>query len=140
MNSFGISFFKTKTAPVSGSNMAEVTKKVMRLFHDIEKRTKRRPYIRCKIMNNDKVFIGEYIMHQNQKTGRDRLRRLKLFPCAVELIERTTYPPTKKILRSGEILYRFYGDAENNQRFVVQISENPKTHNKRLMSSFPYDG
>lgn len=132
-----MNYFKIKTRPISGSNLKEVTKNMMRDFHDIEKRSKRRAFVRCKVLNNDKVFIGEYISHQSQKMRIDKLRRLKLFPCAISLIETTTYKSTKKILKSGEVLYRLYGMAGNGQKFIVQISENPKSGNKRLMSAFP---
>jgi hypothetical protein len=132
-------YFKIKTRPIPGTNLKEVTKKMMLAFHDIEKRTKRRPSIKCKVLGNDKIFIGEYIAHQGQKMRIDKLRRLKFFPCAIDLIKNTTEKPTEKVLRSGEVLYRLYGIAGNGQKFIVQISQNPKTGNKRLMSSFPKD-
>ncbi|MDR1300331.1 MAG: hypothetical protein LBK50_01340 [Candidatus Nomurabacteria bacterium] len=134
-----MNYFKIKTRPISGSNLKEVSKKMLREFHDIEQRTKRRPSVRCKAFENSKIFIGEYISHQNQKKRADRLRRLKFFPCAIDLIENTTEKPTEKVLKSGEVLYRLYGIAGNGQKFIVQISKNQNTGNKRLMSSFPKD-
>jgi hypothetical protein len=132
-------YFKIKTRPITGTNLKEVTKKSMSIFHDIEKQTRRRPSVKCQVLGGNKVFIGEYLAHQNQKMRLDKLRRLKFFPCAIDLIENTTEKPTEKTLRSGETLYRLYGIAGNGQRFVVQISKNPKTDNRRLMSSFPKD-
>jgi hypothetical protein len=134
-----MNYFKIKTRPIAGTDLKEVTKKTMLVFHDIEKRTRRRPAVRCKALKNARVFIGEYLTHQSQKMRIDKLRRFKFFPCAIDLIENTNERPTFKVLKTGETLYRLHGIAGNGQKFIVQISENPKTGNKRLMSCFPKD-
>ncbi|MDR3125811.1 MAG: hypothetical protein LBU20_01955 [Candidatus Nomurabacteria bacterium] len=135
-----MNYFKIKTRPIKGTNPAEITKKAMYEFHIVEKRSRRLPSVRCKALGGSRIFLGEYINHQGQKTPLDRRRRLRFLPCAIDLLENTNLKPTTKVNpNTRETLYRLYGVAGNGEKFVVQVAENPKTGNKRLMSSFPID-
>ena len=135
--------FKTKTKKFSGSDFHEVNEKAYKLFSKIKKKTKRRTYIRSAYFNKDKVFLDLFWHHLFEKANwRDRVRRLKYFGCAIDLIEKSHFEPKTKENpnRSGEVLHRFFGITADNELFCVQIKENKKKNQKFLISVFPPDG
>jgi hypothetical protein len=69
---------------------------------------------------------------------RDKIRRIKYFPCAIELIENSRFEPISKKNpnRSSEILHRFVGSTPGGDQFVVQIKEENSSQ-KWLVSIFP---
>jgi len=71
----------------------------------------------------------------------DKTRRLKYYPCAIELIQKSRIEPTSKENpnRVGEIVHRFAGSTRENELFFVQIKELKKNGEKSLMSVFPFD-
>jgi hypothetical protein len=75
---------------------------------------------------------------QNQNF-RDKIRRIKYFPCAIELIRKSKLNPSSKQNpnKPTEILHRFAGTTKENDLFYVQIKEDKKTGEKWLMSVFP---
>jgi len=130
--------YQTKTSRLSGSSWKEVCPKARRLLHAIEKRTKRQPYIRSAYFKKEKIFINYFWPHLMQKPRRERLERLKILPCAIELIENSHRKPAITISpnKPKEKLYRFAGMTPNQELFFVQIKEN-KTRAKYFMSIFP---
>lgn len=78
--------------------------------------------------------------HLNDKHHNERTRRLKYFPCAIELIRHSKYDPTsiENVDRKSEILHRFAGITSENELFYIQIKENKKNGQKYLMSVFPH--
>lgn len=130
--------YQTKIAVLTGTSFEEVAKKARRVFTEISKKTKRQAYVRSAYFKREKVFLNYYWPHLNQKEKRDRIRRLKLLPCALELIERSRNHPTMRVNPNNkhEILYRFAGLTSGKELFRVQIKENTKTGNRYLMSTF----
>jgi hypothetical protein len=76
-----------------------------------------------------------------QKNQNDRFRRLKLYECAIDLIQNSRIVPVSKKSKEKplEILHRLYGINANNQFFIVQIKESIKTGEKFFISVFPED-
>lgn len=131
--------YKTKKKKISGSSYKEVNKIAERIFRIIKSRTKRTPYIKSKYFKGQKIFLNIFWRHLLDKRENDRLRRLKFFDCAMDLIRNTTYEPTSKENpnKRSEVLHRFAGITSNNEIFYVQIKEGKASGRKDLLSMFP---
>lgn len=131
--------YKTKTKKLGGTSYKEVIKKARSIFHNIEKRSKRSVNLKSAYFNKEKVFFNLYWEYINQKPPRDRIRRLKLLGCAIELIENSKQKPTSKANpnKKSEILHRFGGITPSGELFYVQIKENIRTKRKDFISAFP---
>ena len=131
--------YKTKIRKIGGTSYSEIIKKARSAFHSIEKRSRRSAYLRSAYFKKDKILINLFWDHLNQKPKRDRIRRLKLFGCAVDLIENSRNKPTSKTNPNDkrEIIHRFGGVTVEGELFYVQIKENVKTQRKDFMSVFP---
>lgn len=135
-------FYQTKNRVLPGSSYHEIHTQAFGLYKKIKKRTKRRVYIRSAYFKKDKVFLETYWHHLYEKKNfKDKIRRMKYFPCAIELIEKSRAEPTSKENpnRRTEILHRFAGATRDKEIFFVQIREDKKNNQKWLMSSFPLD-
>lgn len=82
-----------------------------------------------------------YWPHLDRKSNRDRVSRLALLPCALEVLRDSFFHPTKKQNPSNknEVLYRFLGKTSKNEIFCVQIKEDMRTGEKFFMSAFPFE-
>ena len=132
--------YKTKAIKLTGTDFHEVNKKASNVYDLIKKQTKRRPYVRSTYFKKDKVFIGLFWQHLfDKKNWRDRVRRLKYFPAAIELIRHTCFEPKSKENpnKKTEILHRFSGLTSDNDLFYVQIKEDKQTGQKLFMSVYP---
>src|SRR3989338_7055474 len=132
--------YKTKANKITGITWAEIGKKAMMHFKIIAARTKRRPYIRSAYFKKEKIFLELFWHHLHEKLNhRDKVRRVRYFPCAVELIGNTRCDPISKDNpnRASEILHRFAGITLDGERFLVQIKENKRNKQKWLISIFP---
>lgn len=131
--------FKSKFATLPGTNYPEVYKKAFALYKKIKSRSKRRPYIRSAYFGNNKIFLGLFWDHLNQKNWHDRFRRVKYFPCAIDLIKNSKFAPSSKQNpnKPNELLHRFNGLTKNNDPFTVQIKEDKSTDQKWFLSVFP---
>jgi len=131
--------YKTKTKKLGGTSYREVIKKARAIFHNIEKRSKRNAYLRSAYFKKEKVFFGMFWTHLNQKPKKNRVRRLKLLSCAVDLIEHSRNKPISKLNPNNtkELLHRFGGITSEGELFYVQIKENLRTKRKDFMSVFP---
>lgn len=135
--------YKTRIKKYSGSDFREVHLKAFGLYSQIKHKSKRRAYLRSAYFNKDKIFIDLFWHHLFEKENwRDRIRRMKYFGCAVELIRYSRFEPKSKENpnKSAEILHRFYGITSENKLFYVQIKEDKKKSQKFLISVFPTDG
>lgn len=132
-------FYRTKSEMIKGSNCKEVQQNVQLLYNKILINTKRRPYIRSRYFNKEKIFLDYFWKHLKQKNWNDRTRRLKLLLCGIELIKNSKIEPIIKTNpnKKHEILYKFFGTTRNNHSFIVQIKHNLKKNRKHLMSIFP---
>jgi len=132
--------YKTKTKQYSGTSYSEIISKARREYHAIQAKTPRRiPYIRSGYFTKDKIFINNFWDHLNSKSSRDRVRRLKLYSCSIELIRKSNETPdtVQNPNNKEELLHRFQGATVDGMDFVVQIKENKKTGRKDFISSFP---
>lgn len=132
--------YQTKAKKFTGSDFREVHKKAFGLYKQIKKKSKRRPYIRSVYFKKDKIFLELFWQHLFDKPNwRDRMRRLKYFPCAIELIRHSHFEPESKENpnRRTEILHRFGGVTKEKDMFFVQIKEDKRTGQKFLISVFP---
>jgi|SRR3989344_1332176 len=133
--------YKSKLRKLTGSEYSEVYPKAFAIYRNLKRKTKRRPYIRSAYFNNEKVFLDYFWEHLHQKVWRDKVRRLKFYQVALDLIENSKAEPTSKQNpnKSSEILHRFAGITIDQELFFVQIKENKKTDQKFLLSMFPED-
>lgn len=132
--------FKSKEKKIPGTDFKEVHYSASLFYSRIRKKSKRRVHIRSAYFNKDKVFLDLFWHHLFQKDNwRDRVRRLKFLPCAIDLIKNSYIHPTSKENpnKNQEILHRFIGYSFENEMFYVQIKENKKTGQKFLVSIFP---
>lgn len=132
--------YKTKSSLLSGTNFSEVHKKAFGLYQKIKRRSKRRPYLRSSYFNKDKIFLVLFWQHLwDKEKWQDRMRRLKYYAAAIELIQCSIFPPRSKENpnKSDEILHRFTGITKDNHVFYVQIKEDKRSGRKDLISIFP---
>ncbi len=134
-----IQYYKCKSGLLPGHRYADVAKVARKIFKEIKTGSKRRPYIRSAYFRGEKIFLDNFWVHLSQKVLSDRVRRLKYFGCAIELIKKSKNKPIYKIKNNykDEIFYRFIGMV-NHQYFAVQIKEDLKRKQKFLMSVFDY--
>lgn len=131
--------YQTKSNKLPGTNYSEVKKNADIIFKEIKSKTKRRPYIRSTYFNKQKIFFDYFWAHLAQKSLKEKTKRLRYFPCAIELIKNSRNTPTSKenVNNKQETLHRFFGQTKNKEKFVVQIKENKRTNKKDFMSCFP---
>lgn len=115
-------------------------KHARRIFHTIQKRTPRRQaYVRSRYFAKDKVFVNQFWDHLKPKPRPDKVRRLKLYTCAIDLIRSTTIPPETRQNPNDaqELLHRFAGETQDGVLFYVQVKEHKRNGRKDFMSVFP---
>lgn len=134
-----MTIYQTKSHPFRGTDEKEIRKKALLYYRNVTGKTRRKPYLRSVYFKKEKIFLELFWVHIWQKGMRDRQRRLKLLPCAFELIEKTRDKPEirKNPNNTNELLYRFHGTTLFGQKFIVQIKERIGTKRKWLMSVFP---
>lgn len=131
--------YKCKRGKLSGgSNYARVMRAARHEYRAHQINPRRHTYVRSKYFKKDKVFIDLFWDHIKQKRRPDKVRRLKLYACAIELIVNTAIAPTTKHNpnKPTEKLHRFAGQTKEGQFFYVQIKE-MKTGRKNLLSIVP---
>ena len=131
--------YQTNVKKLPGTNYSEVRKQAIIVFKKIKGKTKRRPYIKSKYFDKQKIFFDYFWKHLFEKSLKERTKRLKYFPCAVDLIKNSQISPISKenIDNRNEIVHRFTGQTINKEIFFVQIKEQKKTGKKYFMSCFP---
>lgn len=130
--------YQAKSKKIAGTNYGEVMRNAFMFFDEIKKKTKRRPYIRSAYFKKEKVFLDYFREHLFQKLPKERMRRLKYFKAAIELIKFSRNEPVSKtnVDKGKEIVYRFSGLTAEKELFYIQIKED-KRKRKYLMSCFP---
>ncbi len=135
--------YRVKAEKIIGTNYKEVLKKARHFYSKLCSTTKRKPYIRSNYFRKEKIFLDLFWAHlYEKKSRRDRIRRLKFLPCAIELIQVTTSIPSSKINpnHSSEKLHRFMGLTKESEQFCVQIKESINSNKKKwFISVFPFD-
>lgn len=132
--------YHSKYGKLPGSSLEELVKHARREYHIIQKKSpKRAPYVRSKYFTKDKIFISNFWDHLNQKSPKERIRRLKLYSCAIDLLRKNNFPPDT-IFKNEDLnsaLHRFCGQTKNGEYFFVQVKENKRTNRKDFISVFP---
>lgn len=132
--------YRTKATKLKGTDFKEVHNRALAIYNPIKKKTKRRPYIRSAYFRKEKIFLGLFWQHLfDKKNWKDRVRRLKYLPAAIELIRHSRFEPKSKENpnNNSEILHRFAAITSENDLFYVQIKEDKRTGQKWLMSVYP---
>jgi hypothetical protein len=131
--------YNTKIKKLSGTSYNEVYPQAISIYKQIASKTRRRPYVRSRHFNNEKVFLDYFWDHIRQKNPKDRARRLKYYTCGLDLIKNSNIRQDSKNNpnKSSEILHRFYGRTLDKSLFCVQIKESVKRREKSLISIFP---
>lgn len=131
--------YRTKAVPLSGSSGTEIRRQAEAIMRTERSGTKRQPYVRSSYFRNSKIFIQPFWQHAWDKSWRDRARRLKYLPCALELIRHSHLAPVTRqsAQNPDDLLHRFKGVTSSGEAFFVQIRENKKTDRKDFMSVFP---
>lgn len=130
--------YKSKHELLPGSSYDEVVSYARKEFNVIRKLTKRNPYIRSKYFKGDKIFATIFWDHLMQKHRLDRMRRLKYYKAAVDLLRNSTEAPDTIFNNSDKntLLHRFYGKTKNGLNFCVQVKEDKRSGRKDFMSAF----
>ncbi len=131
--------YKTKKQKIAGTSFNEINRTAKAIFNQVKARTKRTPYIRAKYFRSEKVFLNLFWSHLYYKREKDKIRRLRFFDCALDLIRNSQYSPETRenFKNKDELLHRFHGILKSGDKFVVQIKENKRTKRKDLISIYP---
>ena len=130
--------YQTKSKKISGTNYVEVFHNAFILYDSIKKKTKRRPYVRSAYFKKEKIFLEYFREHLFQKSPEERMKRLKFFRAAIELVEKSRNAPISKENpnKKNEIVHRFAGLTAEGELFYVHVKEDKKKR-KYFMSCFP---
>lgn len=132
--------YQAKTRKIPGTDWSEVSGPAFGLYSQIKKKTKRRPYVRSAYFKKEKIFLELFWHHLHEKENfRDKIRRVKFFPVAIELIRNSKIEPISvdNPNKPNETLHRFSGVTKDGELFLVQIKEEKRSGKKWLMSVFP---
>jgi len=134
-----VNYYNTKSGILPGADYKRVYKNAWRVFSRIKKQTKRKPYIRSAYFDKEKVFFDYFWQHLMQKPPKERMRRLRFFKAAIELIHNIRTKPNTILIRSQKNirLHRFTGQTKSGEIFFVQIKEHIVKKSKQFMSVFP---
>lgn len=130
--------YKVSSPKIGATRYEDVFKRARIIYRSIEGRTKRQPYVRSMYFDKEKIFLNYFWKHLEQKSYIQRRRRLRLLPCAIELMEKSHYLPISKENpnKKGEVLHRFVGITGSDELFYVQIKEDLRSGRKYFMSVF----
>ena len=132
--------YQSKFVKIPGTNYLEIGKKARAVYKRISSKSKRRPYIRSAYFKKDKIFLGLFWHHLEDKLNfRDKVRRLRYFACAIDLIQNSKFEPSTRQdpNKPNELLHRFTGITKDNEVFRVQIKEDRSSDQKFLLSVYP---
>lgn len=132
--------YTTKVNKIAGTYFPDIRKNAFAVYLKIKKRSKRKPYVKSPYFKKEKIFLDLFWTHLFEKKNYlEQIRRMKFFPCGVDLLIKSKIKPTSKINPNdkNEILHRFIGKTKDGEVFFVQVKENLKNGSKRLISVFP---
>ncbi len=133
------SAYHCQSLPLGGHRYADIMPQARALFRALQKKTKRRPYIRSAYFKKDKVFFEYLWTHLNQKSLPDRARRLRYLPCALEVLQKSRQDPITFVDSQDPdtIRHQFSGVAGDGSRFAVIVKQERASGRKHLLSLFP---
>lgn len=134
-----ITIYQCQIGKIKGSSYEDVNKRAQMIFSLIQSGGKRKAYLKSPYFKHEKVFFDYFWEHIRQKPIKERIRRLKFFAAAIDLIGNCNNKPeiTNNPSKKREILYRFKAVNRDKEIFYVQIKKNIKTNSKQFMSVFP---
>ncbi len=130
--------FKSKVILLPGSSYDEVLDLARKEHKKVENLTKRQPYVRSTYFKKDKVFVSLFWTHIMQKHRKVRMKRLKLYTAAIDLLRNTHCEP-ETIFKKDDmsvLLHRFYGITKDGVSFCVQVKQDKRSGRKDFMSVF----
>jgi len=135
-----IKYYQSKYGLLPGSSLGEIASSARRVYNDAIGKSRRKPGVnsKCKFFKTPRVFLDLYWPHLNQKTAKERFRRIGLYKCALDTIRNSRVEPA--VSKSGDgksVYYRFYGKSKEGVKFCVQVKEERKTGQKYFMSVYP---
>lgn len=131
--------YKSKYSRLPGSSYDEVAPIARKEYNTVKKLTKRQPYVRSTYFAKDKVFLALFWEHLAQKHRGEKMARLKLYTCALDLLRHTTITPDT-IFDAKDLnilLHRFTGETADGILFYVQVKHDKRTGRKDFISCFP---
>lgn len=135
-------YYQTRIGRLPGTDFREAHKNARKIYNAIKRKSKRKTHIRSKYFKKSKIFLDIFWDHLYEKKNlKDRLRRVRYYAAAIELMINTSLEPESKENPNdkGEILHRFAGKTPNGEIFYVQIKEEKRTGHKYFVSVFPYE-
>ena len=131
--------YRSSKEKITRAKYGELLGEAKLIFRDIQRRTKRRPYVRSAYFGKQKIFFDYFWIHLFQKIPPERVRRLQFFEAAVDSIRHSRHDPVsmQNPNRAREVLHRFSGVTRDGKRFIVQIKEDKRTKRLQFMSCFP---
>lgn len=130
--------FQSRNNLLPGSSYDEVVARARKEFNTIRRITKRQPYVRSKYFRSDKIFVTLFWDHIMQKHRKERMKRLKFYSAAIDLLRNTT-SSSDMIFDAKNLdimLHRFYGKTKDGYEFCVQVKEDKRSGRKDFMSVF----
>lgn len=130
--------YKSKLKLLPGTSYDEVIKIARQEHKKIEKLTKRQPYVRSTYFNKDKIFVSMFWTHLMQKDRKVRLKRLKFYSAAIDLMRNTRCEP-ETIFRKDDLsvfTHRFYGITKEGVEYCVQVKQDKRSGRKDFMSVY----
>lgn len=89
--------YRSKYGKLPGTTYSELMRAARKEYRLIEaKNPRRQAYIRSAYFKKDKVFINQFWEHLKQKWSPDKVRRLQLYTCALDLIINSHEEPITK--------------------------------------------
>jgi hypothetical protein len=130
--------YKSKAALLPGSSYDEVLLLARREHKKIEKLTKRQPYVRSTYFKKDKIFISNFWAHLMQKHRKDRMKRLKFYSAAIDLMRNSRCEPETIFDKNdlSVLLHRFYGVTKEGAEYCVQVKQDKRSGRKDFISAF----
>lgn len=131
--------FRSKFKQIAGAEYKVIYKIAHSAYKQLAANPRRNPHVRSRYFGKEKIFLDIFWIHLSQKKWNDRLRRLKYFNCAIDLIKNSTFSPVSIVDANDikSVLYRFAGVSNCGGRFFVQIKHDKRSNRKWLMSIFP---
>ncbi|HEY5268138.1 MAG TPA: hypothetical protein VII94_03310 [Candidatus Saccharimonadales bacterium] len=130
--------FKSKASLIPGTSYDEVVRVVRQEHRKIEKMTKRQAYVRSTYFKKDKIFISIFWTHLMQKHRKERVKRLKLYLAAIDLMRNSRCEPETIFKKEdlSNLLHRFYGITKDGIEYCVQVKQDKRSGRKDFMSVF----
>lgn len=130
--------YKSRYGLLAGTTYEEVVHIARKEFQAVKRQTKRQPYVRSTYFNRDKVFLSVFWEHLAQKHRKDRMKRLKFYKAAIDLLRNTQETPDTIFSNQDKntMLHRFYGTTSDGEAFCVQVKEDKRSDRKDFMSVF----